>query len=1452
MNFRMRLPVSPRGLTFLWKRIGVAAYGQLVASAALMLMMTSSVFADDLEWTNPATDGTLVFNTATNWNPNDTPLFDDNLLFQLDNNGALILMNAGAQSGDFTVVANRWVFSGLTGGDLTTAGVGLVDDAFATSLASGAQLEIIDGLTWVLSDPRPSGSDIPDDNNLIVGDIGYGSLLVSSGSAVSAEQIRVGNQFGGVGEATITGAGTTITATRLNNSGIFTIGNAGGTGTMNIFDDAQMLTTSTGGNDIWVGSGLFDADPADPLNPVVSSVGTLNVDGVGSFVETDDLNIGIFGGIGFLNVTNGATIVLTDTTGDDVNFGANDNADGTKSSGTGVIDGDGTLVRARTIRIGDSGTGRLEVRNGGEARTLTAGSNIGDAFIGNGTGSDGIAAVYGVATDGTTASRFDVDESLTVGNLGLGQLNIGRDIDDNQVSTGFLQVDVDLMIGAGVGNNLDNRVVVSGVNAAANIGGDLDVGRNGKGTFEALGGSTITVGGEVTVGLLGGANGTMLIDGSGTTLQANNLFTGNGTGSGSTGEVTVSGGAVATFTGGYTDQINAAVNAITLGDDDEGVGTLTVTGAGSLVQTTNSTGGWFIGGSGNENEGTGTANILNGGRGISTSRVWIAHGNNSIGNLNIDGVGSQFDANGDYILIGYEGTGNVDITGGGTLNANRIFVADAVGSNGSQLNVSGAGSTANIDGLLYVGDSNRGTVNVNSGGRLNVATDNLTDRFIIGDEAGSDGSRVTVSDPGSRVDYFGTDRVSVGGINGGGSVANPAVLEVLNGGVFQTEHAGVNTSIGLYVADESNSAGLVTVDGNGSLLRTRLMNVSDSIGTRGTVNVTGGGQIDVVEFVEIGSFGDGDGFLTVAGVGSRLDVGGDLSVAFGQSTLRVDGTLTVIDGGAVANGDQGFIGRASTNVGTVNVGGSGALATWDVTTDLFIAGNESLAVGGSQTSGSGTLNVNANGRVSVGGTLVLKDRGTINLDGGELAAGDFLFQDFSQRTGVPTVNFNSGSLAYTDPAGKTLATSDLSIIFGGGAQVLTAGKRLSVAGLTVLAQAPVDAPLLRINGGTLSVGAISKADFAKVDFDAGTFELTDSNLIVNSAGLFGSTMVLDNQQTVNIVDGTTNVAAGASLNVIGGGFSTASAMNDGIVIVSQTNAVDFDADNSGDGLVNNGRLILVDATADGIVSGPGEIQVIGASGVGGLSMSAPSSIEFLLSETDASQFDSLQIDGSADLAGTLVVELASTFTPAAGDSFALLTTASGLSGMFDTLNLPSLSAGLTWNLNYGPQNASLSVLSGSVRGDFNADGTFDCADVDALVGEIAGGLNSVGFDLNADGLVNTSDLSDWLAIAGSENLPTGNSYLPGDANLDGTVDGQDFLQWNSNKFTATPAWCAGDFTADGNVDGQDFLVWNSQKFNSADGLSAVPEPGYTLLPGFALLLGFFRNLQRTGKNRIAF
>ena len=64
----------------------------------------------------------------------------------------------------------------------------------------------------------------------------------------------------------------------------------------------------------------------------------------------------------------------------------------------------------------------------------------------------------------------------------------------------------------------------------------------------------------------------------------------------------------------------------------------------------------------------------------------------------------------------------------------------------------------------------------------------------------------------------------------------------------------------------------------------------------------------------------------------------------------------------------------------------------------------------------------------------------------------------------------------------------------------------------------------------------------------------------------------------------------------------------------------------------------------------------------------------------------------------------------------------------------------------------------------------------------------------------------------------------GDANLDGVVDGQDFIAWNIHKFTNEASWCHGDFNADGVIDGQDWIEWNNNKFMSSDSVTAVPEP----------------------------
>ena len=127
------------------------------------------------------------------------------------------------------------------------------------------------------------------------------------------------------------------------------------------------------------------------------------------------------------------------------------------------------------------------------------------------------------------------------------------------------------------------------------------------------------------------------------------------------------------------------------------------------------------------------------------------------------------------------------------------------------------------------------------------------------------------------------------------------------------------------------------------------------------------------------------------------------------------------------------------------------------------------------------------------------------------------------------------------------------------------------------------------------------------------------------------------------------------------------------------------------------------------------------------------------------------------------------------------------------------------------------------------------------------GTNNPAFDLNNDGQVTLADIRDasqgWLSVAGEENLGPGRAYLSGDANLDGSVDGSDFIEWNANKFSATGAWSLGDFNADGFTDGPDFIEWNNNKFQSSD-VAAVPEPAtcWAIAVGLLLMAG-----QRKGR-----
>ncbi len=129
--------------------------------------------------------------------------------------------------------------------------------------------------------------------------------------------------------------------------------------------------------------------------------------------------------------------------------------------------------------------------------------------------------------------------------------------------------------------------------------------------------------------------------------------------------------------------------------------------------------------------------------------------------------------------------------------------------------------------------------------------------------------------------------------------------------------------------------------------------------------------------------------------------------------------------------------------------------------------------------------------------------------------------------------------------------------------------------------------------------------------------------------------------------------------------------------------------------------------------------------------------------TPGTQYDRVLVGDDVALAGALQVLLVNlgggTFDPAVGDTFEIIRAADILSGTFSSVNVPTLTGGKKWAIQYSPQYASLAVVTGL----------------------------SADFDHN--NVVNSADLTIWRSWVGMNPQ--------GDADLDGDTDGSDLLLW---------------------------------------------------------------------------
>ncbi len=123
-------------------------------------------------------------------------------------------------------------------------------------------------------------------------------------------------------------------------------------------------------------------------------------------------------------------------------------------------------------------------------------------------------------------------------------------------------------------------------------------------------------------------------------------------------------------------------------------------------------------------------------------------GANAIGTINVDDA--TFSTTADLTLVGFGGTGTVNVTNGSDFTSNGILLG--YGSSGT-MTVAGTDTTADINGTFLVGDTGVGSLY--SLRRCACRRHQCWWRysFVVADESTSDGSSLTVTGSGSTLDY---------------------------------------------------------------------------------------------------------------------------------------------------------------------------------------------------------------------------------------------------------------------------------------------------------------------------------------------------------------------------------------------------------------------------------------------------------------------------------------------------------------------------------------------------------------------------------------------------------------------------------------------------------------------------------------------------------------------------
>jgi fibronectin-binding autotransporter adhesin len=336
-----------------------------------------------------------------------------------------------------------------------------------------------------------------------VGYSGKGSLNIVNGGTVSSSSIRLGSTTGATGTVTVSGSGSKLSVVNIptNNPPLY-LGYYGN-GVMTISNGATLETSAS------VQMGIQS-----------SSTSTVTIDGAGSSWNCNGASNGLTigdAGKATLNITNGGTVTVNNyavTVGS--SFG----------SGTVNVAGPGsklTIAAGNGITVGLTGTGRMNITNGGN---ITSSTGSKDFTVGNANINGGSGTIYinGAGSSLNNSGTINLGPPPGVVAAGIGRLIIrdGGTVTATRLnisSTSLLTADVSrgssLTVGTGTITNNGVVRLVAGAGASAGTYSPISYGAmSGTGSVQTLGGNWDAANHTVTVSqaITGAAGSALTVD----------------------------------------------------------------------------------------------------------------------------------------------------------------------------------------------------------------------------------------------------------------------------------------------------------------------------------------------------------------------------------------------------------------------------------------------------------------------------------------------------------------------------------------------------------------------------------------------------------------------------------------------------------------------------------------------------------------------------------------------------------------------------------------------------------------------------------------------------------------------------------------------------------------------------------------------------------------------------